>query len=111
MTLYQRPCVVEAIEDCTSLLFDSGKYKLPPVDNSTFKELLTLRSSNVILQTNNGYFRQTDTLAMGSPPAPLIANGWMSKCDCNIKDDARLYSRYMNDILREINKNDTRVIN
>jgi len=41
--------------------------------------------------TNDGYFRQTDGLAMGSSLAPLIANCWMSKFDPQIKDDAMLY--------------------
>jgi len=42
---------------------------------------------------------------MDSPPAPLIANCWMSKFDSQIKDDALLYERYMDDdILRNINK-------
>ena len=36
---------------------------------------------------------------MGSPPAPHIANGWLSK---NVKGDAKIYSRFMDDILRDI---------
>ena len=40
-------------------------------------------------------------LAMGSPPAPYIANGWLSKIDENEKGDA-IYSRYMDDILMAI---------
>ncbi|XP_066928819.1 uncharacterized protein [Clytia hemisphaerica] len=54
--------------------------------------------------TNDGFYRQNDGLAMGSPPAPMLANGWMSTFDSSIKDDARLYSRYMDDILRDIKK-------
>ena len=50
------------------------------------------------------YYKQVDGLAMGSPPAPLLANGWMSKYDKKIKGDAKLYSQYMDDILREIHK-------
>lgn len=42
---------------------------------------------------------------MGSPPAPQIANGWLSQFDDEIKDDATLYTRYMDDIVRDINKN------
>jgi hypothetical protein len=75
------------------------------VDKATFKELLTVCSSNVVMQTNDGYFFQTDGLAMGSPPAPQIANGWMSKFDARIKDNASLYNRYMDDILRNIDRN------
>ena len=42
---------------------------------------------------------------MGSPPAPQLANGWMSKLDERIKGNLTLYSRYMDDILRDIKKN------
>ena len=52
--------------------------------------------------TNDGYYKQTDGLAMGSPPAPLLANGWMHKFDNVIKGDAVLFARYMDDILRNI---------
>lgn len=41
---------------------------------------------------------------MGSPPAPIIANGWLSKYDNKIKDNALLFSRYMDDILCNIKK-------
>ena len=39
---------------------------------------------------------------MGSPPALHIANGSLSKFDKNVKGDAKIYSRYMDDILRDI---------
>ena len=39
---------------------------------------------------------------MGSPPAPLLANGWMHKFDPIVKDDACLFARYMDDYLRNI---------
>lgn len=41
---------------------------------------------------------------MGSPPAPHLANGWLSQFDNLIKDDAKIYDRYMDDILREIKR-------
>ena len=46
-SLYTNVPVNEAIEDCTNLLY-SGKYKKPPVDRSTFKELITLCCCNII---------------------------------------------------------------
>ena len=39
---------------------------------------------------------------MGSPPAPPLANGWLFKYDHRIRDNAKLYSRYMDDIIRSI---------
>ena len=100
-SLYTNVPLDEAIKDCANLLF-SGNYPKPPVDRSTFVELATLCSSNVILSTHDGYYRQVDGLAMGSPSAPQLANGWLSKFDPRIQDEASLYKRYMDDILREI---------
>ena len=40
---------------------------------------------------------------MGSPPAPHLANGWMSQFDDTIKETSKLYTRYMDDIIRDIN--------
>jgi len=79
-SLYTNVPVDEAISDCTNLLF-SGRYKKPPVDKETFQTLLNVCSQNVIMMTNDGYYQQIDGLAMGSPPAPMLANGWLSKFD------------------------------
>ena len=45
-----------------------------------------------------------DGLAMGSPPAPHLANGWLSTFDNTIKGNSKLYTRYMDDILCSIKK-------
>ena len=49
--------------------------------------------------TSDGYYRQIDGLAMGSPPAPMLANGWLSTFDDIIKGNASLYTRYMDCLL------------
>ena len=54
--------------------------------------------------THDGYYRQRDGLAMGSPPAPPLANGWLFCYDPRIRDDAKLFSRYMDDIIRSVAK-------
>ena len=87
--LYTNVPVYEAINVCTDLLF-SGKYGIPPVDLDTFKQLLKISSHNVLMLTCDGYYQQVDGLAMGSPPAPLLANGWLSKFDNAIRE-AKLY--------------------
>ena len=104
-SLYTNVPVEEAINHCAELLY-SGRYETPPISKDTFIELTTLCSCNVLLLTNDGYYRQSDGLAMGSPPAPNLANGWLSKFDTQIRDDATLYSRYMDDILRNIKTNE-----
>jgi len=43
---------------------------------------------------------------MGSAPAPFLANGWLSQYDPIIKGEAKLYFRYMDDIIREIKTED-----
>ena len=103
VSLYTNVPVVEAIDVCSDLLY-SGNHKKPPVDKKTFKELLTVCSHNVIMLTHNGLYRQVDGLAMGSPPAPMLANGWLSTYDPVIKGNASLYSRYMDDVLRNIKR-------
>ena len=57
---------------------------------------------NIILSTHDGTYWQIDNLAMGSPPAPPLSNIWLSKYESAIKDDAKLFERYMDDILRTI---------
>ena len=98
-SLYTNVPVKEAITHCTELLY-SGQYQKPPVSKDTFKQLLEICSIDVLMSTPSGYYRQIDGLAMGSPPAPLVANGWLSKYDNQIKGNAKLYTRYMDDILR-----------
>ena len=39
---------------------------------------------------------------MGSPPAPPLSSIWLSKYEPAIKDDAKLFERYMDDILKAI---------
>ena len=66
VSLYTNVPVEEAIEVCTDLLY-SGEHQLPPVDKETFKELIRLCTCDVLMQTHDGFYRQTDGLAMGSP--------------------------------------------
>ena len=59
---------------------------------------------NLPLLQQTNYYKQIDGLAMGSSPAPLLANGWLSKFDDSIKGKAKIYFRYMDDIIRNIKK-------
>ena len=105
VSLYTNVPVKEAISDCTELLF-SSRYKKPPVSKETFKTLTELCTCNVLMLTHDGYYRQVDGLAMGTcTPAPLLANGWLSKFDDQIKGSSVLYGRYMDDIIRDIKGN------
>ena len=101
-SLYTNVPVKEAIHVCADLLFN-GKNPYPPVNKETFITLAEIASCDVIMSTHDGFYKQIDGLAMGSPPAPHLANGWMSQFDDTIKGTSKLYTRYMDDILRDIN--------
>ena len=100
-SLYTNVPVAESISVCADLLYN-GKYQVPPVDKETFIEMAEIASCNVVMSTHRGYYKQIDGLAMGSPPAPHLANGWLSQFDATIKGSSKLFSRYMDDILQEI---------
>ena len=78
--------------------------KQPPIDRETFTTLAKIASCDVLMSTHDGYYKQVDGLAMGSPPAPHLANGWLSQFDNIIKGKARLYARYMDNILQDIKR-------
>ena len=99
--LYTNVPVNEAIEEAADHLC-SGDFPTPPVSKETFITLTKLSTTNVILSTHDGLYRQIDGLAMGSQPAPPLANIWLSKFEPDIKDDAKIFERYMDDILRTI---------
>ena len=104
VSLYTNVPLIEAIEVCADLLYALPIDKLPSVDKETFIQLAKLASCNVLMSTHDGYYFQQDGLAMGSPPAPCLANGWMSQYDENIKGDAKIFFRYMDDLLQNIKK-------
>ena len=95
---------MEAIEFCADRLYNLPKEKHPPVSKKTFITLTKIASCNVVMLTHDGFYIQKDGLAMGSPPAPHLANGWLSQFEPEIRGEARLYERYMDDIVREILK-------
>ena len=101
VSLYTNVPVLEAINEAADRLY-CGEFETPPVSKETFIELLKLASTNVIMLTHDGYYVQNDGLAMGSPPAPPLANIWLAKREPEIRDDAKLFERYMDDVIRSI---------
>ena len=100
-SLYTNVPVMEAIEISTEHLYHHEQ-KHPPIDRNTFIILAKIASCDVLMSTHDGYYKQVDGLAMGSPPAPHLANGWMSQFDNTIKGETVLYARYMDDIIWNI---------
>ena len=64
-----------------------------------------LAATNVILSTQDGPYKQIHELVMGSQPVPYLANIWLSKFELILKGDSKFFQRYMDDILRSINRN------
>ena len=98
VSLYTNVPVKESIQVCADLLFKKVKLS---ITKDTFIQLAELACCNVIFSTHRGHFVQTDGLAMGSPPAPCLANGWLSQFEKTIKASSILYYRYMDDIFCE----------
>ena len=71
VSLYTNVPVLEAIDVCSDLLF---KDRFLDIDKETFKILARLASCNVIFNCHDGFYKQIDGLAMGSAPAPHLAN-------------------------------------
>ena len=86
---------------CSSYLYALPVDKRPNVDRDTFITLAQIASCNVLMSTHDGFYRQIDGLAMGSPPAPHLANGWLRQYDHTIRGESKLYFRYMDDIVKE----------
>ena len=101
VSLYTNVPVLEAIQEAADRLY-CGEFETPPMTKDTFIELMKLASTNVVMSTHDGYYIQKDGLAMGSPPAPPLANIWLANREKHIRDDAKLFDRYMDDILRSI---------
>ena len=88
-SLYTNVPVIEAIHAAADRLY-AGDLQTPPVDKETFILITELSSMNVVMSTHDGYYRQIDGLAMGSPPAPYLANIWLSQYYSTIIDNAKL---------------------
>ena len=91
--LYTNVPVMEAIQEAADRLY-CAEFELPPVSKEKCIELLKLASTNVVMSTCDGYYIQNDGLAMGSPPAPCLANIWLFKREPEIEDDAKLFEPY-----------------
>ena len=62
----------------TEKLYNLEEEEHPPVDKETFMTLAKIASCDVIMSTHDCFYRQINGLAMGSPPTPQLANGWLS---------------------------------
>ena len=102
--LYTNVSVKEATVQAADRLY-AGDLQQPPVDKETFMILAEMSSCGVIMSTHDGYYKQVDGLATGAPPAPYLANIWLSKFEATVMDSEKVGERYMDDILRSIASN------
>ena len=83
--------VKEAIQVAADLLYD-GKNARLTVSKETFIKLAEISSCDVIMQTHNSFYKQTNGLAMGNPPAANLnlANARMSQFNDAINGNSNL---------------------
>ena len=105
VSMYTFVPVHEAIKEAANWLY-SGEFEVSPVSKETFVKLLQLSSTDVAMATHDGYYVQKDGFTMGSTPAPHLANISLANKETQIKDDAKLFERYMDDIIRTIKVKD-----
>ena len=106
VSLYTNVPMSEALHHAVDLLY-SGRFieKEPEIDKDTFLLLAKLCLDRVVMRTCDGYYVQTEGLAMGSPASPLLANIWMSKFDqLFTSEKPKMYMRYVDDIMTAIKK-------
>ena len=101
VSLYTNVPVYEAIKLAVERLY-SGEFECPPMSKDTFIKLLELCSTNVMMLTHEGYYIQKDGLVIGSHPAPLLENIWLANLEELMRDDAKLFGRYIDDLIRSI---------
>ena len=74
------------------------------LDRNDMRELLTLSAYESFFIFDQVMYRQTDVVAMGPPPVPILANAflchfekqWLSKCPPDILP--KVFKRYVDDI-------------
>ena len=93
--------LAKAIFEAPEKLY-SRKFAMPTVGKETFIILAELATTNAVMFTHDESYCQIDGLAMGYQPALPLSNDWLSKFDPNIRDDVKLFERYMEDIVRTI---------
>ena len=66
----------ETINICTNLL-----YNIEGINKSEFKNLLSLATQESYFIFNDVLYKQKDSVAMGSPLGPTMANVFLSFCE------------------------------
>ena len=72
--LYTNVPIIEAISYAAEQLYSNSTLAKPACNKETFIKLTRLATTNVLLQTHDGVFRQVDDLAMGTPPSMQLSN-------------------------------------
>ena len=98
--LFTNVPVNQAIEYTTELMYSPNHDFAPPIDQDTSVKLLKRVCVDVVFSTHQGYFKQVEGVAMGSPLGPLLANVFMLKFDKDLGLFSPFYHRYVDDILR-----------
>jgi len=76
-SIYQYPATVHNPTDFGKI-FSDGVETFHKLNKRRFKTLLNWAASNTTLQFGEGYYKQIDGVAMGSPIAPMMADIFMN---------------------------------
>ena len=70
----------ETINICTNLLYNNEDV-IEGINKSEFKNLLSLATQESYFIFNDVLYKQKDSVAMGSPLGPTMANVFLSFCE------------------------------
>ncbi|XP_050505419.1 uncharacterized protein LOC126883792 [Diabrotica virgifera virgifera] len=94
----------ETINIIINSLFPSSNSNFLGMEQSKFKDLLTLAAKECLFSFDGKVYRQIDDVVMGSPLGPVFANTFLCHhektwlADCPIDFKPLLYRRYVDDI-------------
>ena len=87
------------IDICAKTLYSEDSDILMSMQESSFRYLLKLVTFGVEFSCNNVMYCQTDSVAMGSPLGPVLANMFLGYCESLVPVDKfpMFYRRYVDD--------------
>ena len=89
---------------CVAILKEFTVNEYTVSDSCHFKQLLTLAVKSSCFVFNDIYYKQIESVAMGSPLGPTFANLFLDYCEhkwlenCPLQFKSKLYGRYVEGI-------------
>ena len=108
-SLYTNVPIIESINICTDLLFRDS-VKTLPIDKETSIQLSKIASCNVVMSTrdvNAWWLLSTDRRFSNGKSTSSTSCERLDKQIWRVQGNAKLFTCYMDDILREIKRSET----